>query len=192
MAPFYDIIAAPLARLRGRVVSFTAAGQGSKILDVATGTGKQAFAFAKKGYDVAGIDLSEAMLGIARKKNKYRNAKFQAADATSMPFENQSFDVVSISFALHDMPPTIREKVLKEIVRVTRPDGMIIIVDYALPQNRLGRFLIYHLVKLYEGEYYSNFIKTDLKDSLRKSGVEVKEELRVLFGAGRVFRGKIK
>lgn len=67
LAPFYDIVAAPLSRLRGRIVDFTGAEKGSRILDVATGTGKQAFAFAEKGYDVTGIDLSEAMLKVARR-----------------------------------------------------------------------------------------------------------------------------
>ena len=189
LAPFYDIVAAPLSRLRGRVVDFTGAEKGSKILDVATGTGKQAFAFAEKGYDVTGIDLSEAMLKVANKKNRYKNVNFQVADATNLPFEDHSFDVASVSFALHDMPLTIREKVLKEMVRVTKPEGMIVIVDYALPRNRIGRFLIYHFVRLYEREYYLRFIKSDLEALLRKSCIEIKEELRVLLGAVRILKG---
>ena len=189
LAPFYDIVAAPLSRLRGRVVDFTGAEKGSKILDVATGTGKQAFAFAEKGYDVTGIDLSEAMLKVANKKNRYKNVNFQVADATNLPFEDYSFDVASVSFALHDMPLTIREKVLKEMVRVTKPEGMIVIVDYALPRNRIGRFLIYHFVRLYEREYYLRFIKSDLEALLRKSCIEIKEELRAIFGAVRILKG---
>ena len=189
LAPFYDIVAAPLSRLRGRVVDFTGAEKGSRILDVATGTGKQAFAFAEKGYDVTGIDLSEAMLKVANKKNRYKNVNFQVADATNLPFEDHSFDVASVSFALHDMPLTIREKVLKEMVRVTKPEGMIVIVDYALPRNRIGRFLIYHFVRLYEREYYLRFIKSDLEALLRKSCIEIKEELRVLLGAVRILKG---
>jgi demethylmenaquinone methyltransferase/2-methoxy-6-polyprenyl-1,4-benzoquinol methylase len=55
LPPFYDIVIMPFSRLRDKVVNFTDARNGSKILDVATGTGKQAFAFAKKGYDVIGI-----------------------------------------------------------------------------------------------------------------------------------------
>jgi 2-polyprenyl-3-methyl-5-hydroxy-6-metoxy-1,4-benzoquinol methylase len=55
-------VAVFISGLRGKVVDFTNPGSGSRILDVATGTGKQAFAFAKKGYDVIGVDLSEAML----------------------------------------------------------------------------------------------------------------------------------
>jgi ubiquinone/menaquinone biosynthesis C-methylase UbiE len=189
LAPFYDIGTIPISGLRDKAVDFTNAKIGSKILDVATGTGKQAFAFAKRGYDVTGIDLSEAMLKVASKKNKYENAKFALADATNLPFRDSSFNVSCVSFALHDMPLTIREKVLKEMVRVTKPEGMIIIVDYALPENRIGRFLVYHFVKIYEKEYYSKFIKSDLKALLRKSRIEIKEELPVLLGAGRILKG---
>lgn len=189
LAPFYDIVTAPLSRLRGKVVDFIGAEKGSRILDVATGTGKQAFAFAEKGYDVTGIDISEAMLKVANKKNRYKNVKFQVADATNLPFVGNSFDVSCISFALHDMPLNIREKALKEMARVTRPEGTIVIVDYALPRNRFGRFLIYHFIRLYERHYYSRFIRSDIEELLKKSGIEIKEELRVLFGAGRILKG---
>ena len=189
LAPFYDIVTMPFSRLRDKVVNFTNAINGSKILDVATGTGKQAFAFSKKGYDVIGIDLSEAMLKVAYRKNKYGNVKFEVADATNLPFKNNSFDVSCVSFALHDMPLNIREKVLKEMVRVTTPEGMIVIVDYALPKNRVSRFLIYHFVKLYEREYYLKFINSDFEALLRTSGIEIKERLQVLLGAGRILKG---
>jgi demethylmenaquinone methyltransferase/2-methoxy-6-polyprenyl-1,4-benzoquinol methylase len=189
LAPFYDIVTTPISRVRSKVVDFTNARNGSRILDVGTGTGKQAFAFAKKGYDVIGIDLSEAMLEVAKKKNKYENVKFEVADAVNLPFVNNSFDVSCASFVLHDMPLTMREKALKEMVRVTKPKGMIVIIDYALPKNRVGRFLIYHFVKLYEGKYYLGFIKSDLEALLRKSGIEIKKELPVLLGAGRILKG---
>lgn len=168
LAPFYDIIC---------------------LLDVATGTGKQAFAFAKKGYEVIGIDISEAMLKVAKKKNIYENVKFEVADATKLPFADHIFDVSCISFALHDMPLSIRGKALQEMVRVTKTGGMLVIIDYALPKNRLGRFLFYHMIKLYEREYYIKFINSDLADLLRKTGIEIKEELPVMFGAGKFLKG---
>ncbi len=56
-AHIYDIWIMPISRVRDKVVDFTNVRSSSKILDVATGTGKQAFAFAKKGYNVIGIDL---------------------------------------------------------------------------------------------------------------------------------------
>jgi len=189
LAPFYDIVTAPFSSVRERVVDFTRAPEGSKILDIATGTGKQAFAFAKRGYDVSGIDLSEAMLKVAKKKNRYPNVKFEVGDAANLPFENASFDVACISFALHDMLLTIRERTLKEIVRVTRAEGTIVIIDYSLPGNKVGKSLIYHLVKLYEGKFYVEFIHSDLRGLLSKSGIKVTEERSVLIGVARILKG---
>lgn len=189
LAPFYDCVTMPVAKIRDRVVDFTNARSGSRILDIGTGTGKQAFAFAKTGHEVVGIDLSEDMLNVAKRKNKYENVKFQIADAAHLPFEDKRFDVCCVSFALHDMLATIREKALKEMSRVTKPNGMVVIVDYALPENKIGRFLIYHFVKLYEGKYYQEFIKSDLEALLEKSGVTVQEKLPLLLGAGRILKG---
>ena len=129
------------------------------------------------------------MLKVANKKNKYQNLKFEVADATNLPFESNSFEVSCASFVLHDMPFTIREKALKELVRVTKPKGIIVIIDYALPNNKIGRFLIYHIVKLYEGKYYLEFIKSDLEALLKKTGVEIKEELPLILGAVKILKG---
>lgn len=189
LAPFYDTITAPLSSVRGTVVNFMDAKEDSRILDIATGTGQQAFAFAKKGYKVVGIDLSEAMLKVAKKKNKYANARFEAADATDLPFEDNGFDVSSVSFALHEMPLSIREKVLKEMVRVTRQKGIIVVVDYDLPKNKIGRSLIYHVIALYEPEYYKEFIKSDLEAFLNRNRIEKIEKRTVLYGAGRILKG---
>lgn len=188
-SPVYNIVDVFIFRVRVKVVDFIDAKNGSKILDIGTGTGKQAFAFAKKGYDVIGIDLSEDMLRVADRKNKYENVKFEVADAAKLPFKDNHFDVTCISFALHDMPLSIRKKVLDEIVRVTKSKGIIIIVDYASPKNKIGRWLVYHFVKLYESRYYPKFIKSDLHALLKESGIKIKEELPVLFGAGRILKG---
>ena len=178
LAPFYNVMTLPLVRVRNQVVDFVSADKGSTVLDVATGTGQQAFAFAKRGYNVIGVDLTESMLEIARRDNKDGYVKFEAADATHLRFEANSFDVSCVSFALHDMPPNIREKVLQEMVRITKPDGIMVIVDYDLPHNKIGRALIYRLITLYEGEYYKQFIASDLDSLLRKTRVEVVERVQ--------------
>src|SRR3972149_9343048 len=135
LAPFYDTVFGSLSlgsesTLRDKVVDFANARKGSRILDVATGTGRQAFTFAKRGYDVVGIDLSEDMLKVANKKNKYENVKFEIVDAPNLPFEDNRFDVSCVSFALHDMILAIRKKALEEMVRVTRLKVNIGIVHY--------------------------------------------------------------
>jgi ubiquinone/menaquinone biosynthesis C-methylase UbiE len=189
LAPIYNIMTLPLIGVRNQVVDLTNAPKGSTILDVATGTGQLAFAFAKRGYDVTGVDITESMLEIARKHNKDGLVKFEAADATHLRFEANSFDVSCISFALHDMPPKIREKVLQEIVQVTRPNGIIVIVDYDLPRNKIGSALIYRFITLYEGKNYKEFIVSSLDSLLMKTGIEVTEKVPFLFGAGKILKG---
>jgi len=189
LALVYDIVGILIPRVRDKVVDLANAERGSRILDVATGTGKQAFAFAKRGYDVVGVDLSEDMLRVANKRNKYENVKFEVADATNMPFKTNFFDVSCVSFALHDMPLTIREKVLKEIVRVTKPEGITVIVDYALPENKIRKHLVYYFVRLYESKYYPEFVKFELEAMLNKLGIELIEEMPVLGGAGKILKG---
>lgn len=188
-APFYDLAVIFLSGVREKVVKRTKAPKASKILDVATGTGKQAFAFAKKGYEVTGIDFSENMLRKANKKNKYSNVKFKLADASNLDFEDACFDMSCVSFALHDMPLQIREKVLNEMVRLTKPKGIVVIVDYALPKNRIGGFLVYQLIRSYESKYYKGFIRSDLNELIRNAGIKIKDEYPVLCGAGRILIG---
>jgi demethylmenaquinone methyltransferase/2-methoxy-6-polyprenyl-1,4-benzoquinol methylase len=188
-APIYNVTDLFISRIRPKVVEFLNAKSNSKVLDIATGTGKQAFAFAKKGYNVIGIDLSEDMLKVATKKSKYKNVKFEVTDAANMPFKSDHFDVTCISFALHDIPLSIRKKVLAEMIRVTKLNGLITVVDYTLPKNNISRWLVYHFVKLYESKYYPEFIKSDLKALLREQGIKIEEELTVLFGAVIIFKG---
>lgn len=189
LAPYYDLICLPISGLREQVANILPSTTPLRVLDVATGTGAQAIAFAKRGHDVTGIDLSAAMIRIAQSKRKVENLNFEVGDATSLPYPNDSFDVSCISFALHDMLLPIRQKVLAEMLRVTKTQGSIIIVDYGLPRNRLGSFLIYRLVRLYEGPYYSEFIKSELPNLLQETGIALLEDYPVLFGAARIIRG---
>ncbi|MHB8104971.1 MAG: class I SAM-dependent methyltransferase [Dehalococcoidales bacterium] len=188
-ARIYDVVIFLLAGVRTKTVAMTGASKAATILDVATGTGKQAFAYAKNGNAITGIDLSEDMLKIARKNNKYENLKLEIGDAAALVFKDNQFDVTSVSFALHDMPPEIREKVLGEMVRVTRPGGAIMVVDYALPKNGLIKFLAYNFIRSFESKYYTEFIKNDFPALLAKTGVRIQAERGVLFGAGRIIKG---
>jgi ubiquinone/menaquinone biosynthesis C-methylase UbiE len=188
-AGIYDIIVFLLAGMRGKVVEITAALKGARVLDVATGTGKQAFAFGKKGFNVTGVDLSEDMLQIARKNNKFANVKLEAGDATALAYPENSFDVTTVSFALHDMPPEVGEKVLEEMVRVTRPGGIVTVVDYDLPKNRLIKNIAYAVIKSYESKYYPLFVKNNLPGLMEKKGIRIEKDRKVMFGTGRIIRG---
>lgn len=187
-APFYDLVTFPMRKLRGEVVALAGLDASSRVLDVATGTGAQARAFANKAGDVVGIDLSEAMLRIARRERGLPNLMFRRADAAELPFDDASFDVACISFALHEMPASIRERVIGELVRVTRPGGTIIVVDYAPPHGAF-ECAISRIVALYERERYEEFIQSDLHALLRRSGIEIRDDRRPLLGTAQVVIG---
>jgi len=189
LAPVYNLMTLPLVKVRDQVVDIVNRTAGSIVLDVATGTGQQAFAFAKRGYSVIGVDITESMLEIAQKHNKDNLVNFQIGDATHLEFEDSTFDVTCISFALHDMPLLIRQKVLQEMVRVTKPDGVIVVVEYGLPNNKIGRALMYRLITLYESEYYKQFISLDLETLLSTTGIQIRSKHSVLLGGVRILTG---
>lgn len=185
----YNLTDIFIMNIRTEVVDLTDAKKGAKILDVATGTGKQAFAFGKRGYEVVGIDLSEHMLKVAANNNEYDNVGFILADAARLPFMDKNFDVCSISFALHEMPLSIRKEVLQEVVRVTRIGGTIMIIDYSSSsEKRVGGYFVRYIGRLYESKYYAEFIQSDLNSLLKGYGIEVTAELSAMHGIIRILK----
>jgi len=178
--------------VRKKVVEVCSPTKDSKILDVCTGTGGQAIEFGKKGFEVTGIDLSEEMLEVAKKKNKHENVKFEIGDAANIPLKDIDFNISCVSFGLHEMPHTIIEKVLSEIKRVTKPDGKIIIVDYSLPKNKLIRSVGYHFIKIYESKYFQSFVKTDLPKLLKTHEIDVTQNFTMFLGFVTIYECKKK
>jgi ubiquinone/menaquinone biosynthesis C-methylase UbiE len=106
------------------------------VLDVGCGTGTQAIAAWRRtqpGGTVVGIDISEKMLAAARRKARRAGVDipFQRADASELPFEEGSFDAVTITTALHMVPEDRRRLCLREAARVLRPGGRLSLIDYA-------------------------------------------------------------
>jgi len=119
-------------------------------LDLCTGTGDIAEILYKKGCNVTGLDFSKNMLEIARKKHPY--IEFIEGDCTSLPFENNSFDAITISFGLRNIEDY--NKALKEIYRVLKPNGKIFHLDFCkenILANILYDFIIPKLVKIFYG-----------------------------------------
>lgn len=167
--------------LRVKAAHFLGAEPKSKVIDVATGTGAQAYELAKLNLEVIGIDLSPKMLEKAKKK--CRNSltlKFQHVDATEIPFKDNYFDYSSISLGLHDMPHDIGILVLKEMKRVTKKDGQILIVDYMEPKKHAVAKISHLLVSLYETKNYKPFIKHGLDGILSETGLKTYRESNFL------------
>lgn len=114
---------------------------GMNVLDVGCGTGSQLVRYLEAGCSVSGIDLSPAMLAEAR-TTLGEAADLRLADATQMPFDDDRFDVVLTSMMLHELTSDVRGRVVAEIGRVLRPDGVAIITDFtAGPLTLKGRLI---------------------------------------------------
>ena len=107
------------------------------ILDIATGTGDLAIKFAEKtsATKIIGLDLSEGMLSIARKKVADTELKyiieFIKGDSEALPFNNNMFDAITVSFGIRNFENL--EKGLSEILRVLKPNGLFIILETSVP-----------------------------------------------------------
>lgn len=107
------------------------------VLDIATGTGDLAIAFAQKkiGSKIVGLDLSEGMLAVAKKKVKGKdyenNITFIKGDSEALPFESESFDAITVSFGIRNFENL--EKGLSEIFRVLKKDGIFVILETSVP-----------------------------------------------------------
>jgi Methylase involved in ubiquinone/menaquinone biosynthesis len=99
------------------------------VLELATGTGLIAVNIADAVRSIEATDFSPKMIETAKKKNVPENVHFSVADATALPFEDNSFDAVVISNALHIMPNP--ELVLENIKRMLRPNGLLIAPNFS-------------------------------------------------------------
>lgn len=115
--------------------------QETKVLDIACGTGDLSFGLARHGFLVTGADISSGMLEIAKSKAKNAgfasNPSFILASAESLSFPDNSFDAATISFGIRNFDK--REACLKEIKRVLAPGGVLSILEFAEPRNRIWR-----------------------------------------------------
>jgi ubiquinone/menaquinone biosynthesis C-methylase UbiE len=180
-APIYDGFELLLSGIRKKNVE-QINPTGKTVLDVATGTGSLAIELGKQAEKVVGIDLSDKMLAVAQRKSKSRNITFQKMDASEMEFEDDSFDIVTISLGLHDMPLEIRDAVLKESKRVLKSDGQLFILEHCLPQNKIFATLSATLIDTFESRYFLSFVKSDFEAYLRSFGFKTKRRTQFLFG----------
>lgn len=112
------------------------------MLDMCTGTGDLAIAYAEKagpGVRVVGADFCQPMLDHAVVKSRRRGlpVEWVEADAMSLPFPDASFDLVTVAFGLRNIADTATG--LAEMARVTRPGGRLAILEFSLPTNPLIR-----------------------------------------------------
>jgi len=143
IAPRYDLLNHLLSfntdkRWRRRAVRLSAPA--GPVLDVCTGTGDLAAAFAETlGQPVAGVDFCRPMLQRGQAKKGCGAVRFLQGDAQALPFPTDHFDVVSVGFGLRNVQDPRRG--LAEFVRVARPGGRVAVLEFTSPKNPVFRAL---------------------------------------------------
>jgi demethylmenaquinone methyltransferase/2-methoxy-6-polyprenyl-1,4-benzoquinol methylase len=106
---------------------------GERVLDLAAGTATSSAALARSGADVVGCDFSLGMLQVGRRAG-HEGVELVAGDALRLPFRDGAFDAVTISFGLRNTSDI--DVALREMVRVTRPGGRLVVCEFSHPTRR--------------------------------------------------------
>lgn len=165
---------------------------GERVLDLGCGNGRVRQIFQDIDIDYTGVDASEKLIKIARKN--YPNARFQVADALSLPFPNNSFDKVYSIAVLHHIPSEeLRLQFLKEAKKVLKSEGLLVLTVWNLWQWRSWKLnLKFMLLKILGKSkldfkdvfvpwgktcqrYIRCFTKRELRKLVGKAGLTVKE-----------------
>jgi demethylmenaquinone methyltransferase/2-methoxy-6-polyprenyl-1,4-benzoquinol methylase len=116
-------------RWRREVLTAVDPGYGEKVLDLAAGTGTSSQPFADAGATVVPCDFSIGMLQVGKKQLPH--LPFTAGDGTQLPFADDTFDAVTISFGLRNIVDPV--KGLAEMRRVARPGGRLVVCEFSHP-----------------------------------------------------------
>ena len=127
----YERIAETFAAIHDRIVDALALGPGSRVLDLACGTGGVALRAARAGADVVGIDISADQLGKARRAAEAEGLaiRFDEGDCQELPYADAEFGAVASAFGVIFAPD--HERTANELVRVCRPGGRLALTAWA-------------------------------------------------------------
>lgn len=191
LARFYDFGVRNAFRLAGGERAFrsgiVAAAElkpGQRVLDLSCGTGTLVGMVGERvGLEgrAVGIDFSEEMLAVARQKHAAANVEFIQANAEDLPFEDGTFDRVTISLAIHEMNREGRRNALAEMHRVLQRGGLVVVADMRKPDNALTR-LGMKFVGLVETETLTDLWDDSLYREIGAAGF--KDRRRQLVGHG--------
>jgi ubiquinone/menaquinone biosynthesis C-methylase UbiE len=128
-----------------RLAALSSARPGDRVLDVGCGTGYFTRVMAEAvapGGTAVGIDPSPEVIARARSSTRLPNCTFAEGIAEALDTEDESYDVVVSSLMLHHLPETLRPQAIREMHRVLRPGGRVLVADFRPPTTRIGRLLL--------------------------------------------------
>jgi demethylmenaquinone methyltransferase / 2-methoxy-6-polyprenyl-1,4-benzoquinol methylase len=128
-----DLLSFGSARIwRKKVAKLVNSQPGQTILDLAAGTGSSSIVFLREGVKVVAADFSRGMLEEGRRRHP--ELEFVFADAANLPFADQEFDTVTISFGIRNVEKT--EVALAEMLRVLKPEGKLVVCEFSRIPNK--------------------------------------------------------
>jgi len=135
-----------------RLLRMARVGKGDRVLDICCGTGDLAFGTAALGAKATALDFSEAMLEMGRSRHaragwQSSSLCFVQGDAQLLPFQDNSFDAVTVGYGLRNLADW--RKGLSEMARVARAGGRLLVLDFAKPDNALWRSLYFGYLRLF-------------------------------------------
>lgn len=150
-------------------------GEGLNFLELGSGTGALtrfvALAFPKA--NITCVDLSPYYLQEAKKKlQKFKRINFMKANAEDLPFKEATFDVVYSCYLFHEIPPSVRRKIMNESIRVAKADALIAVVD-SLQKGDDADFewALQQFPKDFHEPYYKSYIQNSLEELFSASGL---------------------
>ncbi len=179
-AGVYDILS-PLMlfcqekRISEKAIKLLNLSEVNKVLDVGCGTGTAAIKIAKDlGYKdnslIVGLDAAPRMIDAARKKSKHlKNTRFDVEIAEDLPYEDESFDAVISTFFFHHIDFELKKKVLQEIWRIIKRNGVVVIVDIDIPTNLFGKLCVWCAYLMFRQEEIKENIQGKLIRAIAES-----------------------
>lgn len=187
-SPRYDRLFGGIMRPVWKTVAAACpVGSETRVLDLCTGTGGLLAEFAKAGANVTGVDISEGMLGLAAKKLSQlgvdHRTRLIRRSVAEIDFPKDSFDIVSVSLAIHEMPDPVRREVLTRMCAVSRRH--VLIFDYFIPPSPVGRWfrILQAPWEWFETPYFINhYCRANLAAELESLGFSVEQrQMRGVF-----------
>lgn len=143
----------------------------TEVLDLCCGAGQTTKILVQFSDRVTGLDISPVAL--AKAARNVPQASYVEGEAQNMPLEDNRFDLVHTSVALHEMTPQELNQILREVYRVLKPGGIFTLVDLHQPTNWLFWPPLAAFMWLFETETAWQLLKTNLSQKLTEVGFEV-------------------
>ena len=188
-ARFYDFFFDRILRpIRKKNIEIAKAYKKNRIIDLGCGTGSQCLMLLKQGLSVTGLDNSDKMLTVARKKIQ-RDGVFYLGDITSNNFSDSQFDCVFITLVLHPNDQATIKKIIKEAKRIIDDDGIIVITDYDKKSHFKGK-VVGLFIRIIEScanqshrtNYFSFMNQGGIVTILKKQRYQIKESYTFYHG----------